>query len=325
MSRRGRGEGNLFGGAEPQDAIPELEDLIRGSGRSRPPRSRSPRPVGQLRYAAYTKGRPGVRRGILVFRLVLAGGLLALGLLMVVAGSVEAADGYSRAGSLASAPACPASVDPTSTTEDCVGNVTLLTDDGAYDDGGDEAVDLYRPPESAYDYFFPSFPGDQQFYDAVNAPLDAGASHAAVRAEFWEGNVVELTAGQGAGAVTVTTDANPNNQGGTALGTALMGVCFAELGLLLLYAVRAVRLRWLRPGLKLRLFVTTLSITALGLFVASICLINQPARAELTLIIAPSVTLVVLLAVGALETSYWFGLGRSRRRTLPAQRRYRGR
>lgn len=326
MSRSGRGDGNLFDGTEPEDAAPGLEELIRGSGRPRRPRrSRAPRPIGAFRYTAHTRGRPAVRRGVLVLRLVFAGGLLVLGLVMAVVGATETATGYSRAGTLASAPPCPAAVDPTSTTEDCVADVALLTNEDVWDDGGEEATMLYLPPLSDYNYFFPSFPGDAAFFDAVNNPLDAGTrpGTVTVRAEFWQGNIVELTAGSGAHTATVTTDSNPGNQAGTALGAALMGLAFIEFGLLLFYAVRAVRLRWLPPGLKRRLWVTGLFITGLGLFIASICLINQPARVGLIVSVAPMVTLVLLLAVWAAQTSSWFRPGRGL--GIPAQRAYRRR
>lgn len=319
MGRNGRGEGNLFDRSEPEDEVPGLDELIRGSALGRRPRRHEPWPFGDPRVSKYIRSRPAVRRGIVVVRLVLAGGLLALGLLMTVVGAAGAATHYARAGTLASAPVCPATVDPTTTTEDCMEDLTLVTMQRVWTENTEEGLVLFRPPLSSDDYFTASFPGDAAFFNAVNDPFDAGAGQTAVRAEFWQGDLVALTAGGGADAVTVTTDSSPGNQAGTALAAALMGLAFTEFGLLLFYSVRAVRLRWSRPGLGRRLLVTGLLVTGLGLFIAGVCLINQPARVGITVILAPMVTLVVLLAVGAAQTAHWFGPGRGRARGIPTR------
>lgn len=315
MGRRGRGEGNLFDGADgPEDAIPSLGDLVRGSGRPRRTRaSRAPRPVGPLRYGVHQRGPVAVRRALRAARAGFAAVLLALGLVMTVTGALQAAEGYSAAGTLAAAPACPAGVDPTTTTRDCVADVTLTSEAGVWDDDGEESIDLFKPPQSAFDYFTPTFPGDAAFANAVNtaSAADDYTAEPPVRAEFWEGGIVELTAAVGTGAVTVTTGSNPNDQGGIALGTALVGLALAEFGLLLFIGIRALRQRWLRPGSGLHVTVSSLIVTALGLFVAGICLINQPALVLTTLAVASAVTAFVLLVVDALVVSSWLRPGRS--------------
>jgi hypothetical protein len=326
MGTRGRGEGNLFdAGPGPEDAVPSLEDLIRGSGRPRRTRrrggpSRAPRPVGPLRYEVHQKAPVVLRRGLLLLRITLAAGVLLLGLVMTAVGTVEAADGYGAGSTLASAPACPAGVDPTTTTRDCVADVRLIAQDGVLDDGGEESVELFRPPESAEELFFPTFPGDRAFVAAVSRssvadPAD-DSTESVVRAEFWQGEIVELTAGEGAGAVTVTTDSDPNNRGGSALGGALMGMSFAELGLLLLVGVRALRYRWLRPGLSPRMTIAGLCVTFLGLLVTSICLVDQPALVLLTLVVGPAVTACLLLCVEALIYRSWSRPGRRPRTSV---------
>lgn len=322
MGRGGRGEGNLFDGASgPQDEVPSLQELIRGSARPRRSRpSRAPGSVGPLRYGVHQRGPAVLRRIVLVLRLTFAAGVLVLGLVLMAVGAVEAAEGYSAGGTLASAPACPAGVDPTTTTRDCVADVTLIAQDGVWDDDGEEAIDLFEPPESAENVFFAMFPGDRSFVDAVSGPdgLDSfdDSSESAVRAEFWKGGIVELTAGDGAAAVTVTTDSDPNDQGGSALGGALMGTSFAEAGLLLFIGVRALRYRWLRPGLALRMTVPGLAVTSLGLLVAGICLISQPARVLLTLVLAPGVTGCLLLCVEMLVFRSWRRPGPRRRTSV---------
>lgn len=322
MGRRGRGEGNLFDGASgPQDEVPSLQDLIRGSARPRRSRSsRAPGAVGPLRYGVHQKGPATLRRTVLVLRVTSAAGVLVFGLLLMAVGAVEAAQGFGSAGTLASAPACPAGVDPTTTTRDCVADVTLIAQDGVWDDDGEEGIDLFGPPENAENVFSVMFPGDQSFVDAVSGPagLDAFEDSAkeAVRAEFWKGGIVELTAGDGAGAVTVTTDSDPNNQGGSALGGALLGVSFTELGLLLFISVRALRYRWLRPGLASRMTIPGLAVTFLGLLVGSICLISQPARVLATLVLAPAITGCLLLCVETLIFWSWRRPGLRRRTSV---------
>lgn len=300
MGRGGRGGGNLFGGTEPEDEVPGLEDLIRGVGK---PRRRRSRPISPLRTVLRADRPVTGRRGWLWFRLVLFTTILVFGLLAMIVGVSQAAEGYAAAGTLAAAPRCPAGTDLFDTDADCVGDMTLISDIGAYSVGDEDTVELVVPAAEAKDYLdyvWPTFPGDAPFDKAVGDSGDAP-----VRAEFWQGDIVELTAGSGAGEITVTTDANPNDKGGNGLGGALMGLAFAELAILLLIGVRAIRYRWLRPGLGLRLSVLTLSVSCVTVFIAGVCLILQPARILATAIIAPTVAAAVLLMLGLLVYSTW--------------------
>jgi hypothetical protein len=248
------------------------------------------------------------RRGLPVVRLVICIALFLLGLLVMVVGAVQAADGYSAAGTMAAAPQCPVGVDLPSATANCVGDLVLGSQDGMYPLDREESLALVVPPADGY-FLWPSYPGNAAF-DAVLG--DSGS----VRAEFWKGDVVTLTAARGDDVESVTTDANPNNKGGTGVGIALLGASLADLAVLLLIGVRVLRYRWLRPGLGLRLTVSAMIVCWLGLFVASICLINQPARVLLTLAVAPAVTAGVLLLVWLVVRSTW------QRRGLRGQRGY---
>ena len=286
MGRGGNSGGNLFGGGEPEDEIP-LSDLIPGLSRERRQRSR---PVSSLWVR---RGGPAARprRGRLVLRVVPVCAVALLGALMMAYGATAAVDGYNAAGAMAAAPACPAGVDLITDTSDCVGNAVMSAQYGAFPMDQGESLDLPVSPADGYD-LWPEYPGNAAF-DAVLGEDDTYP----VRAEFWEGNIVTLTAARGSDVQSVTTDQNPNNQGGTGLGAALLGVGFAALALLLLIGIRAFRLRWLRPGLGLRLTVSGLIVGGVGLFVAAACLMVQPARILLTLTIAPIVTPGVLLFV----------------------------
>jgi len=240
--------------------------------------------------------------------------LLLFGLLAMAVGAAQAAEGYSAAGKLAAAPRCPAGVDLLDTDADCVGDMTLTSDTGAYSLGSEDAIELVVPATKANadpdeDYLWPTFPGNAPFDKAVG---DSG--HAAVRAELWQGQVVELTVGSGSGAITVTTDADPNDKGGVGLGGALMGVGLADLAVLLVIGLRAVRYRWLRPGLGLRLSVLTLSVAFVTAFAAGVCLIAQPARVLETLIIAPSMAAAALLVLGFFVCADWTRQGYRGRR-----------
>jgi hypothetical protein len=184
----------------------------------------------------------------------------------------------------------------------------LGAEDGIYPSDGEESLALVVPPADGY-YLWPDYPGNAEF-DAVLGDSDSYP----VRAEFWEGNIVALTAARGADVETVTTDANPNDKGGAGLGLALMGASLADLAMLLLIGVRVLRYRWLRPGLGLRLTVSGMTVCWLGLFVAAICLLKQPARVLSTLIVAPSVTAGVLLLVWLAVGSGWKTQGLRRQR-----------
>jgi hypothetical protein len=123
-------------------------------------------------YAAQQKAPTVPRRVPHILHIALAAGLLVFGALMAVVGGVVvvAAYGYGEAGTMASAPACPAGVNPTTTTRDCAAHVTLISQDGVGDDGQEEHIELFEPPRSADKLFFPTFPGDQAFVTAVSGP-----------------------------------------------------------------------------------------------------------------------------------------------------------
>lgn len=299
MGRGGNSGGNLFGGGEPEDEIP-LSDLIPGLSRARGTRSRPVNPMW-VRTGG-PRGPRGPRRGRgqrmpgripvfwLVVHSVIIGAALLLGVLMMAVGAAEAASGYAAAGRMAAAPTCPAGVDLVTNTADCVGNRVMGSQDGVYKDSEDE-LDFEVSADDGY-YLWADYPSNAEF-DAIVG--DYGSYP--VRVEFWERNIVALTAARGADVQTVTTDQNPGNQAGSALGGALLGVGFADLGLLLLIGMRAFRLRWLRPGVGLRLTVAAMIVGLVGVFVAGVCLLVQPARVLLTMTIAPSITAGVLLCV----------------------------
>ncbi len=157
---------------------------------------------------------------------------------------------------------------------------------------------------------FVSYPGNAQF----DAAVGDGANQAAVRAEYWNGHIATLTAGsQG---ITVTTDQNPNNQGGVGLGGALVSFALVLMSVLMFIGIRAIRLRWLRPGAALRLFVSGSIVLGLGAFVAGVCLISQPARVAL---VAASATPITLGLTGLLWLALW-PWRRSRARLLSTVR-----
>jgi hypothetical protein len=299
MGRGGKTGGNLFGDGEPEDEIP-LSDLIPGLSRERGSRSRPVNPMW-----VRTGGAGGPRRGRgrgtrvpgrapvfwVVVRSVLVVAALLLGVLLMATGAAEAASGYAAAGRMAAAPACPAGTDLVTDTADCVGNRVMSAQDGFYGDSDEDSLNFEVSADDGY-YLWAGYPANAEF-DAV---IGDDATYP-VRVEFWEGNIVALTAARGSDVQTVTTDQNPGNQGGSALGSALLGVGFADLGLLLLIGMRAFRLRWLRPGVGLRLTVSAMIVGMVGVFVAAACMLVQPARVLLTTTIAPSITAGVVLFV----------------------------
>jgi hypothetical protein len=284
MSRRGGGQGDLFGNSRPEDeALPELEEILhlRAPRKSRT-RSRSTFAAASTYSFRGKRQRVGERHWLRGLRVGLSSLLLICGLFGLVAGLVQTASGYTDADIMASAPVCASGVDLTNTTENCVGDVTALSSFGAISDSGGDTTGLIVPGKVFAPFQWVGYPGDAQFDAAL------GDGPAQVRAEFWKGQIVTLTAGTPG--VSVTTDLNPNNVGGSGLGVAFIALALVLLSILLLIGIRAIRLRWLRPGLALRLGVSGLSVWSLGLFVAGICLINQPARVALVLAIAPAIT-----------------------------------
>ena len=248
-----------------------------------------------------------------MLRIVLISVLAVAGMLGISVGIAQAVDGFGDAGTLASAPVCAAGVDVTTVTEDCVGTMNLLAEDGVFDDDGDgggASIELDLPPAGSYNAAYPSFPGNALF----DAAVGDGETPAVVRAEFWKGQIVTLTAGKQG--VTVTTNQNPNNVGGVGLGMAVMSLASVLLALLLLVGVRAIRLRWLLPGVVLRLTVSGLCVWCLGTFVAGVCLVNQPARVAEVAVIAPLVTL-------GLTALLWLLLSRVPKRQLRHRYSYR--
>jgi hypothetical protein len=296
MSRRDRGrQGDLFGNSEPEDeALPELEDLLRAHA---PRRGRRPNSAARI-ASAYLfrprRARVRGRRWVLWVRVGICSLLLVFSVIGFGAGLTNAVSGYSDAGTFAGAPTCAAGVDPTSTTTNCVGTLNLVSAEyGVYDDGNGDAIDLDLPPADSQNAVTATFPGNADFENAV------GYGPSVVRAEFWRGQIVALTAG--AQGVTVTTDQNPNNVGGNGLGVALISLTVALLSALLFIGIRGFRERWLGPGPVLRLSVSGLSIWSLGLFIAGCCLTAQPAWVLRIGVIVPSV------AVG-LTALLWFAL-----------------
>ena len=302
MSRRGRGSrGDLFGSSGPEDAtpedemLPELDELLhtRQPKRRRSARSSNFRAASAYafspRFAGWQRG--GGRRWVLWLRVVLYSLILLFSLLGVGSGISQAVSGYSDAGTMAHAPVCASGIDVTSTTEDCVGNLNLVSEYGVISGGDEEDIGLDLPPAGSANFDMISFPGDARFDAAV------GDGPSVVRAEFWEGQIVTLTAG--AQGVSVTTDENPNNIGGSGLGVAFVSLAFVLLSILLFIGIRAFRLRWLRPGIMSRLLVSGLFVWLLGYFVAGVCLVNQPA------LIAPVFAMVPAFTAG-LTALVWF-------------------
>jgi len=294
----------VFGDSEPEDALPELDEVLHTRGFRRPRRRSRGTFTDAPRFAFRTQRQwpavdAGGRRWLLWLRVCLYSLMLVVGLLGLFGGLVETVGGYSDAATMASAPTCPSGIDLTDTTENCVGNLNLQAGSGAFDDGGEGAIGLGgQPSTDAVQFEWVTYPGNAAFNAAV------GDGPSVVRAEFWEGQIVTLTAGT-PGVIAVTTDQNPNNRGGSGLGAMFVTLALVLLSILLFIGIRAFRLRWLRPGLALRLSVSGLSIWFLGLFVAGVCLTNQPARVALVLAIAPAIT-------AGLTALVWLALAKGR-------------
>ncbi len=229
------------------------------------------------------------------------GAMLLLGLGLMVCCPAGAAVHYADADTLAHAPACARGVDLAMSSADCVGTLTMTHDHGVYpDDSDDYAIDLDAPDANEpLDYETAVFPASTEFSDA------AGES-GTVRAQFWEGRIVALTATSGDRSVYVVTDANPGIPAGTAISFALFGTSLVLLALLLFGVARPVR-RWLPTGVFTRLALTGIAIGAVGCFFTGIGLILQPERVLLAGVLGPSIT-------GGVIALFWITLyGQSRR------------
>ena len=283
MRRGGGSGGDLFADSEPEDSIPGLEDLISGV--------KSSRGVGR-------GGHPGRSRSWLWLRLVIYAVLFLFGIIALVAGIAQAATDYGDADTMAHAPVCGAGVDLTVVDTNCVGWMTTASDGDVTSINGEDDVLLKLPSGDEYDS---SYPGNAAF--AAEFSYTGGS----VRAEFWHGDVVALTVGgsNGVSAMTVTTDLNPDNEGGVGLGVALIGVTFILLSLLLLVGIRAFRYRWLRPTLGLRWTVSAMIAGAVGSLVAGACLTTQPARIRLVVIILPTTTVCLIALMWFLLHQSW--------------------
>jgi hypothetical protein len=75
------------------------------------------------------------------------------------------------------------------------------------------------------------------------------------------------------------------------VGGALVSLTLVLISVLMFIGIRAIRLRWLRPAVSMRLFVSGSVVLSLGAFVAGVCLISQPARVALVAAIATPITL----------------------------------
>lgn len=280
MSRRG--SGNLFGDSEPHDSIPGIEELIHGAKPARPSRF-SRTPLGRR----IPLGRRPPRWPLHVLFWLFTVAVFLFGILAMIAGATQAATDYGAASTFAGAPACSAKIDLTSTSENCVGDKVLpAAPGGAYSIGDGDELPLVVPQTSAGIYLFVDYPGNAQFDKAVG-----DGSEGPVRAEFWEGQVVTLTAGSPG--ITVTTNANPSNEGGVGIGDAMLGVAFVSIAALLLLAFRPLRNRWIPPGLWVRLTACAMIIWTIATFAAGASLIVQPARIALVAIIVPSMAVFV--------------------------------
>lgn len=289
MRRRGRGHGNIFGDSEPRDSLPEFDEFIRmPAGRRGPSRHRGLRDASPR---AFSSARRSVTRPahswVLGVRIAICSIVLMFGLTGMVVGLSQAVSGYADAGRMASAPNCD-SASQAAASAACTVNVVLIAPGSVFHDGSDESIELDYPATEAGlsgDFVFVSYPGNAQF----DAAIGDGAYQVAVRAEYWNGQIVTLTAGsQG---ITVTTDRNPGNQAGVGVGGALLSFALVLISVLMFIGIRPIRLRWLRPGVELKLFVSGSVVLSLGAFAAGVCLISQPARVALVAAIAPPITL----------------------------------
>jgi hypothetical protein len=326
MRRRGRGHGNIFGDSGPEDALPEFEFFLHAPPSMRRIRSAhrvrsGPRLMypgtgtgtGSYRYRTTRRAaaRPS-RPWVVGLRVAICAILLVLGLTGLGVGLAQAVGGYSEAARMASAPPCTAADQATSDAA-CTLTEVYISPYGTLSGDGDDSIDLAPRGGSdptGSDYFselWVSYPGNARF----DALIDVGGLDTPVRVEFWSGQIVTLTAGNPA--VTVTTDANPNNRGGVGVGGALMSLALIAVAVLLFVGIRAVRLRWLRPGTGLRLFISGSIVVGLGAFVAGVCAVNQPALVALVAAIAVPITLGLTGSVWLLA---WLGQrARNRRRT----------
>ncbi|MBR7829495.1 hypothetical protein KDK95_24530 [Actinospica sp. MGRD01-02] len=321
MRRRGRGHGNIFGDSGPEESLPEFEFFLHAPSTRRTRsayRVRSdPRPIypgtGNHRYRTTRRAaaRPS-RPWVVGFRVAICAILLVFGLTGLGVGIAQAVGGYSDAARMAGAPSCTAA-DQAASDAACTLTEVYISPYGTLSGDGEDSIDLapqgWSDPAGSdyYSELWVSYPGNARF----DALIDVGGLDTPVRVEYWIGQIVTLTAGNPG--ITVTTDANPNNRGGKGVGGALMSFALVIVAVLLFVGIRAVRLRWLRPGIGLRLFVSESIVLGSGAFLAGVCAVNQPALVAL-------VAAVAVPATSGLAGTVWLLVrsdqrARARRRT----------
>jgi hypothetical protein len=271
-----RHEDDLFRHGDVRDSVPAIDELIRGVKRDRAP-------IVRGRNAVVFDIRHPV---LLTMRYLIYGGVLLLGLALMIGFAVGAAGHYGDAAVLAQAPPCAQGVDLATTTTDCVGSRAMTYDFGTYDVGDDlETIDLDLPG-SDDEVVSPEFPSSVEFDDAAGL----GGT---LRATYWEGRIVTLTASSGDEVVTVVTVDNPNVAAGTEIAGTLFGTSMAMLALFLFGVSRPVR-RWLPPGRVTPFVLTALALCTLGCFFTAVGLTLQPEHVLRAGIIGPAVVAALL-------------------------------
>jgi hypothetical protein len=270
---------DLFRHGDAGEGVGALDALVRGVSRERGPATARGR--GEVLF--------DVRHPVaLTLSCLVYGGMFVLGLALVIGFAAGAAGHYSEADVLAHAPACAQGVDLATSDADCVGSLALAYDFGVYEEQPSvDGIDLYPAGTDDADQFVTAeFPASRKFDEA--AGFDG-----TLRATYWEGRIVLLTAGSGADAVTVITLENPDERAGTDLAGALFSSTLLSLALFLSGLSRPVRRR-LPPGRFVPLTLTTLALLTTGCFGTAIGLALQPERVLLAGILGPGIAGVLL-------------------------------
>jgi hypothetical protein len=193
---------------------------------------------------------------------------------------------------MASAPARDSAAAAT-TTAACTVTAVLTAPEAVVRGKDEDSLELGTPPDDPSDplsssILFVTFPDDARF----DAAIGDGANPTAVRIEFWDGQIVTVTAGnQG---ITVTTDSNPDNVGGLGVGGALVSFAFVVFALLIVIRARAIRPRWLRLGVGWYPTVFGLSVLTVAAFVAGGCLVTQPSWVATVAEIVPPIAVALM-------------------------------